>query len=69
MERAVKETVDTFGRIDYAANFAGIVGPLEMTWDTNIDDWRKVIEINSIGLFICNKHELKQMIEQSSIEV
>lgn len=61
--------MDTFGRIDYAANFAGIVGPLEMTWDVNLDDWRKVIEVNSIGLFICNKHELKQMIKQSSINV
>ena len=30
-------------------NFAGIVGPLEMTWETDLADWRKVIEINTIG--------------------
>lgn len=50
-------------------NFAGIIGPLAMTWDTDLTQWRKVIEINTIGLFICNKHELKQMLKQESIEV
>ena len=40
-----------------------------MTWDTDLKHWRKVIEINTIGLFICNKHELKQMLKQDSIEV
>ncbi|KAK3721929.1 hypothetical protein LTR37_002745 [Vermiconidia calcicola] len=69
VERAVQETVETFGRIDYAANFAGIVGPLDMTWDMDIAQWRKVIEVNTIGLYICNKHELKQMLKQESIEV
>ena len=40
-----------------------------MTWDTDLADWRKVIEINTIGLFICNKHELKQMLKQDSVEM
>ncbi|KAK3056930.1 hypothetical protein LTR09_001968 [Extremus antarcticus] len=69
VERAVKEAVDTFGRIDYAANFAGIIGPLQPTWDVDMDQWRKVMEINSVGVMICNKHELKQMIKQNSVEV
>lgn len=51
------------------SNFAGIVGPLDMTWDMDIAQWRKVIEVNTIGLYICNKHELKQMLKQESIEV
>lgn len=50
-------------------NFAGIVGPLEMTWNSDLTHWRKVIEINTIGLFTCCKHELKQMLKQESIEV
>lgn len=40
-----------------------------MTWDMDLALWRRVIEINSVGLFICNKHELKQMLKQESIEV
>ena len=40
-----------------------------MTWDMNLDHWRRVIEINTIGLFICNKYELRQMLKQDSVEV
>lgn len=40
-----------------------------MTWDSDLTHWRKVIEINTIGLFTCCKHELKQMLKQESIEV
>lgn len=40
-----------------------------MTWDTDVAHWRNVMEINTIGLFICCKHELKQMLKQESIEV
>jgi NAD(P)-dependent dehydrogenase (short-subunit alcohol dehydrogenase family) len=69
VERAVKETVETFGRIDYAANFAGIIGPLKHIWETDLDQWRKVIEVNTIGVWICNKYEMKQMMQQDSIQV
>ena len=40
-----------------------------MTWDTDLALWRKVLEINTVGLFICCKHELKQMLGQESIGV
>ncbi|KIW94318.1 uncharacterized protein Z519_05634 [Cladophialophora bantiana CBS 173.52] len=69
VERAVNEAVKEFGRIDYAANFAGIIGPLGETWDTDTDQWRRVIEVNTVGVWLCNKYELKQMMKQDSIEV
>lgn len=61
VERAVAEAVQAFGRIDYAANFAGIVGPLGMSWDIDVAQWRKVIEVNTVGVWLCMKHELVQM--------
>ncbi|KIY01975.1 uncharacterized protein Z520_02113 [Fonsecaea multimorphosa CBS 102226] len=69
VERAVNEAVKEFGRIDYAANFAGIIGPLTETWDTDTDQWRRVIEVNTVGVWLCNKYELKQMMKQDSVEV
>ncbi|OAP65065.1 hypothetical protein AYL99_01037 [Fonsecaea erecta] len=69
VERAVNEAVKEFGRIDYAANFAGIIGPLGETWETDTDQWKRVIEVNTVGVWLCNKYELKQMIKQESIEV
>ncbi|KJX97712.1 oxidoreductase like protein [Zymoseptoria brevis] len=69
VERAIAETVEAFGRIDYTANFAGILGSLNMSWDTSIEDFSKVINVNLIGVWICTKLQLKQMIKQDSIDV
>lgn len=68
VEAAVKQTVDEFGRIDYAANFAGIAGPLGSMTETSLSDWKKVMEVNSAGVWLATKHELAQMRKQSSIE-
>ncbi|GIZ42292.1 hypothetical protein CKM354_000556700 [Cercospora kikuchii] len=69
VERAIAETVKEFGRIDYAANFAGIIGPLALTVDTPLEAWRKVIDVNLVGVWLCTKYELKQMLKQESVEV
>jgi hypothetical protein len=50
-------------------NFAGIFGTLTPTWETDADAFRKVIEVNTTGVWLCNKHELKQMMKQDSVEV
>ncbi|KIW84304.1 hypothetical protein Z517_03554 [Fonsecaea pedrosoi CBS 271.37] len=66
--KAVAEAVSKFGRIDYAANFAGIVVSGAM-YDLSLEGWEKVIAVNSTGVFLSMKHELKQMMEQESLEV
>ena len=50
-------------------NFAGILGSLSPTWETDADAFRKVIDVNTTGVWLCNKYELKQMMKQDSIEV
>ncbi|KAK4504010.1 hypothetical protein PRZ48_004925 [Zasmidium cellare] len=65
--RAIATTVQEFGRIDYAANFAGIVGPLSNCWETETSDWKKVIDVNLIGVWLCTKLEMKQMLAQDSL--
>ncbi|CAK3768092.1 3-oxoacyl-[acyl-carrier- ] reductase 1 [Lecanosticta acicola] len=69
VERAVEEAVKEFGRIDYAANFAGIIGPLAPSWDISLEQWKKVIDVNLVGVWLCTRLELKQMMKQSSIDV
>ncbi|KIW33468.1 uncharacterized protein PV07_00318 [Cladophialophora immunda] len=69
VERAVKEAVARFGRIDYAANFAGVIGPGERISEIELKDWEKVMAVNSTGVFLCNKYEMRQMAGQESIEV
>ncbi|KAJ5951522.1 uncharacterized protein N7479_009935 [Penicillium vulpinum] len=68
VERAVRTAVAAFGRIDYAANFAGIAGPFGKTWETDYDAWNRPQQINAGGTFLCMKHQLKQMMKQDPIK-
>lgn len=67
VESAVQQCVKEFGRLDYAANFAGVLGPLAPSWETNADDWRRVLEVNTVGVWLCVKHEMAQMLKQDFI--
>jgi len=69
VERAVAQAVQEFGRIDYAANFAGVIGPLAPSWDIALADWKRVLDINTVGVWLSMKHEMKQMLQQDSIAV
>ncbi|KAG4433444.1 hypothetical protein IFR05_011070 [Cadophora sp. M221] len=69
VERAVSEAVREFGRIDYAANFAGILGPMDHTSEVPLEEFQKVMAVNCTGVYLCTKHELRQMMKQDSIEV
>ena len=52
---AVEETLARFGRIDVLVNNAGISGPNAPTWEYGIDDWRRVLEVNLTGVFLCTR--------------
>lgn len=62
VEGAVRRTVERFGGLDFACNSAGIQGPLETTADYAEEDWLSVIGINLTGVWLCMKHEIKQML-------
>lgn len=55
-----------WGGIDILINNAGIDGHRALAWDVNVDDWRKVIDINLVGAFLCAREALKRMIPQKS---
>ena len=50
-------------------NFAGIIGPMNPIAELSADDFQKCMAVNSTGVLISTKYELKQMMTQSSIEV
>ena len=58
-ESAVMKARDTvladFGRIDILVCSAGIAGERHPVWEFPAAAWRKVIEVNLVGLFLCCK--------------
>jgi len=58
----VKFAVDTYGKLDYAHNNAGIEGPMSPTADYAEADWDKVISINLKGVWLCMKSEIPVML-------
>src|SRR5260370_9478038 len=57
-------TLKAFGKIDILVNNAGIAGINKTVWETDIEEWRKVLRINLDGPFICCKAIAPAMIGQ-----
>lgn len=66
MERTVKE----FGKLDGAANLAGVIGRTASTTalrDETDDEWDLIMNINARGVFNCMREELKVMKSGASL--
>jgi NAD(P)-dependent dehydrogenase (short-subunit alcohol dehydrogenase family) len=50
-----------FGRIDYAVNNAGIMGPFSSTSEMTVEEFDKVTSVNYRGVWLCEKKELEMM--------
>ncbi len=60
----IMQTVNRFGRLDYAFNNAGIEGTPAPTAECTEDNWNRIIDINLKGVWLCMKHEIAQMLKQ-----
>jgi NAD(P)-dependent dehydrogenase (short-subunit alcohol dehydrogenase family) len=63
VERMVAHTAETFGRLDYAVNNAGIEGQFAGIGDLAEDDWDRVLDINLKGTFLSMKYESRAMLK------
>ena len=64
VEAARDATLKAFGKIDILVNNAGIAGINKTVWETDLDEWRKVLRINLDGPFICCKAIVPSMVKQ-----
>ena len=61
----IKETLETYGRLDCAFNNAGIIGSAPArSHEYSEDDWDRIIGVNLKGVWLCMKNEIPQMLEQ-----
>jgi NAD(P)-dependent dehydrogenase (short-subunit alcohol dehydrogenase family) len=63
----VEQTVERFGRLDYAFNNAGISGPsLSLIADLTEEDWDSVIDANLKSIWLSMKYEIPVMLGQGA---
>jgi NAD(P)-dependent dehydrogenase (short-subunit alcohol dehydrogenase family) len=61
----VRAAVDKFGTIDVFYNNAGIEGDIKPITEYSLESFRKVIDVNVVGVFLGMKHVLPVMLKQN----
>lgn len=64
VESMIRFTAETFGRLDYAYNNAGIMSDDVETAELESSEFDRVINVNLRSMFLCLKYELRQMLKQ-----
>ena len=64
VEAAAAATAAAFGGIDILVANAGIAGSNHKTWEYPVAAWRRVIEIDLMGVFYCCRAVIPHMLEQ-----
>jgi NAD(P)-dependent dehydrogenase (short-subunit alcohol dehydrogenase family) len=62
----VLHTVETYGRLDFAFNNAGVESPGKPLHEQSIEEFDNLMAVNVRGLFLCMKYEIQQMLTQGS---
>ena len=63
--KALDATVKALGKVDILVNNAGIAGANAKTWETDVEEWRKVMRVNLDGPFICSRAVVPLMVAQN----
>jgi NAD(P)-dependent dehydrogenase (short-subunit alcohol dehydrogenase family) len=61
VKAALDQAIDTFGRLDYAFNNAGVEQPVKALADITEQEWNRIVDISLRGVFVCMKHEIPLM--------
>ena len=64
VKAVLDKTIETFGRLDFAFNNAGVEQPIKAAADVTEAEWDRLIAIDLRGVFLCMKHEIPLMLKQ-----
>lgn len=65
VESMVSGVIDHFGRVDGLVNNAGLM-PESRVEDMSVEEWRKVVDVDLTGAFLCSRAVLDGMLERGS---
>ncbi len=61
VEAMINQIIDEFGRLDILVNNAGVARDT-MFMDIRVKDFKRIIDVNLIGTYLCSKYALKEML-------
>jgi NAD(P)-dependent dehydrogenase (short-subunit alcohol dehydrogenase family) len=67
-EKTVAFALETFGKLNYAINNAGIGGKAAPAGEVDIDDWKRVIDINLNGVLYGMRYQIPAMLKAGAGE-
>lgn len=62
---AARETESVLGAVDLLVNNAGIGGPIVQTWEYDVATFRRVLDVNVTGVYLCCKALVPGMRERN----
>jgi len=62
VQAMVDTTVERWGRLDFAYNNAGINQERRPTAEIPVDEWRRLLDVNLTGVWLCMRSELPAMV-------
>jgi NAD(P)-dependent dehydrogenase (short-subunit alcohol dehydrogenase family) len=64
VQQMIISAVTQYGGLDYAFNNAGLVGSNAGVVETSEEDWHRVMAINLMGVWLCMKYEIPEMLKR-----
>jgi 3-oxoacyl-[acyl-carrier protein] reductase len=63
VKAAVDSSTDLMGFVSILVNNAGIAGTNAKTWEMDVADWRRVVDIDLTGVFLCCRAVVPKLLE------
>ncbi|MFM7149348.1 MAG: SDR family NAD(P)-dependent oxidoreductase [Gemmataceae bacterium] len=64
IDKATKEALHHFGKLHILVNNAGITGSNRPCWEISPDEWRRVVDVDLTGVFLCCRSVIPSMMSE-----
>ena len=64
VKNCLGQAIETFERLDFAFNNAGVEQKLALTAELAVEEWDRVVDTDLRGVFLCLKHQIPLILKQ-----